>query len=75
MNRPAMRELFMAPRNFFRMREALLSLLSGDVFGRSPIRSRLMLFQAVYFIKTLALEVDRIVRRPDAMPVIASEKG
>ena len=50
-NTPAMRDLFMAPRNFFRMREALLSLLSGDVFGRSPIRSRLLLFKAVFNIK------------------------
>ena len=33
-NTPAMRDLFMAPRNYFRMQEALLSLLSGDVFRR-----------------------------------------
>jgi flavin-dependent dehydrogenase len=59
MNRPAMRELFMAPRNFFRMQEALLSLLSGDVFGRSPIRSRLRIFKIVYFIKSLALRMAR----------------
>ena len=56
MNRPAMRDLFMAPRNFFRMREALLSLLSGDVFGRSPIHARLKLFKAVYAIKSLLLK-------------------
>ena len=56
MNRPAMRELFMAPRNIFRMQEALLSLLSGDVFGHSPIRARLRMFKAVYFIKTLAMK-------------------
>ena len=47
-----MRDLFMEPRNFFRMREAVLSLLSGDVFDHSPIRSRLLLFKAVYYIKT-----------------------
>jgi flavin-dependent dehydrogenase len=56
MNRPAMRELFMAPRNLFRMQEALLSLLSGDVFGHSPIRTPLMLFKVVYFIKALLLK-------------------
>jgi flavin-dependent dehydrogenase len=56
MNRPAMRQLFMAPRNYFRMREALLALLSGDVFGRSPIEGPLMLFKGVYFLKSLFLK-------------------
>lgn len=59
MNRPAMRELFMAPRNFFRMQEALLSLLSGDVFGNSPIRVPLMLFKGVYYIKAFMLRQAR----------------
>jgi flavin-dependent dehydrogenase len=57
MTRPAMRDLFMNPRNFFRIQEALLSLLSGDVFGDSPIRPRLMLFKGIYFLKTLALKL------------------
>ena len=30
---PAMRDLFMSPRNWFRMEEAVLSLLAGDIFG------------------------------------------
>jgi flavin-dependent dehydrogenase len=50
-NTPAMRDLFMAPRNFFRMQEALLALLSGDAFGRSPIHLRLLLFKTVFRIK------------------------
>ena len=54
-NRPAMRELFMAPRNYLRMQEALLSLLSGDVFNHSPIRLRLMLFKGVFHIKSFLL--------------------
>jgi hypothetical protein len=45
----------MVPRNFFRMQEAMLSLLSGDVFHRSPIRSRLLLFKGVYYIKSFAM--------------------
>ncbi len=57
MTRPAMRDLFMNPRNFFRIQEALLSLLSGDVFGPSPIRPRLLLFRGIYFIKTLMLRL------------------
>lgn len=47
------RALFMAPRNIFRVEEAVLSLLAGDVFGRSPIRSRLLLFKAFYYIASL----------------------
>ena len=58
-NRPAMRSLFMAPRNFFRMQEAMLSLLSGDVFHRSPIHSRLLLFKGLFYIKSFFLRAAR----------------
>ena len=58
-NTPAMRDLFMAPRNYFRMQEALLSLLSGDVFDHSPIRSRLLLFKAVFHIKSFFMRQAR----------------
>ena len=58
-NTPAMRDLFMAPRNYFRMQEALLSLLSGDVFDRSPIRSRLLLFKVVFHIKSFFMRQAR----------------
>jgi flavin-dependent dehydrogenase len=62
-NTPAMRDLFMAPRNFFRMQEAMLSLLSGDVFDRSPIHSRLMLFKAIFYIKSFIFQqADRFAR-------------
>jgi flavin-dependent dehydrogenase len=51
--RPAFRHLFMAPRNYFRIEEAVLSLLAGDVYGRSPIGSRLLLFKALYYVTSL----------------------
>lgn len=54
-NTPAMRDLFMAPRNHFRMQEAMLSLLSGDVFADSPIHSRLLLFKGVFYLKTFIM--------------------
>jgi flavin-dependent dehydrogenase len=54
-NTPAMRDLFMTPRNFFRMQEAMLSLLAGDVFDRSPIHFRLLLFKGVFYIKSFAM--------------------
>ncbi len=49
---PVFRDLFMSPRNFFRMEEAVLSLLAGDVFGGSPIRSRLLIFKALYYLRS-----------------------
>lgn len=47
---PAMRDLFMAPRNVMRMKEALLSLLAGDIFGRTPIWRSLYLFKGLYYL-------------------------
>jgi len=49
---PAIRSLFMAPRNYFRIEEAVLSLLAGDIDAKSPIRSRLALFKALFYLKT-----------------------
>ncbi|WP_230970483.1 NAD(P)/FAD-dependent oxidoreductase [Nitrogeniibacter aestuarii] len=46
---PNMRELFMQPRNLLRMQEALLSLLAGDIFGKTPIWPSLYAFKALYF--------------------------
>ena len=51
---PAIRHLFMAPRNYFRLVEAILALLAGDISGKSPIRFRLFLFKALYYAVTLA---------------------
>jgi 2-polyprenyl-6-methoxyphenol hydroxylase-like FAD-dependent oxidoreductase len=51
---PVMRELFLGPRNLLRMEEALLSVLAGDIFGRTPIWGRLRLFKALYYAASLA---------------------
>jgi flavin-dependent dehydrogenase len=51
---PTMRELFLGPRNIFRMQEALLSVLAGDIFGRTPIWTSLRLFKALYFVISVA---------------------
>jgi flavin-dependent dehydrogenase len=56
---PAIRNLFMAPRNFLRMEEAVLALLSGDVGSKSPIRPRLALFKGLYYAHTFASAVAR----------------
>ena len=51
---PTMRELFMYPRNPLRMKEALLSLLAGDIYGGTPFRLSLRALKAVYYLDSLA---------------------
>lgn len=51
---PTMRDLFMSPRNTFRVREALLSVLAGDIFGTTPIWRSLLIFKAIYYLTSLA---------------------
>jgi flavin-dependent dehydrogenase len=58
---PTMRELFLGPRNVLRMEEALLSLLAGDIFGRTPIWKSLRLFKALYYIISAA-NLGRTIR-------------
>ena len=50
---PTMRNMFMGPRNIFRVKEALLSVLAGDVFGKTPIRGPLLLFKGLYYAESL----------------------
>jgi flavin-dependent dehydrogenase len=70
---PAMRDLFMGPRNILRMKEALLGLLAGDIYGSTPIWSSLRAFKAVYYIASLANLKRSIValrrRRLNIQPV------
>ena len=50
---PVMHKMFMNPRNAFRMEEAVLSLLSADVFDKTPIRFPLAVFKTIYWIATI----------------------
>jgi flavin-dependent dehydrogenase len=50
---PTMREMFMGPRNALRMKEALLSLLAGDIFDATPIWRSLRAFKLTYLILSL----------------------
>ncbi len=69
-NRPAIRSLFMAQGHPpLRMREAVLGLLAGDVFRPSPIHARLALFKAVYYLKTLAAGLERVMTRNETRPM------
>lgn len=50
---PTIREMFMDPRNPLRVKEALLSLLSGDIYGRTPIWASLRALKAIYYLMSV----------------------
>lgn len=47
---PAFRNLFMAPKNTFRIQEGVMSVLAGDVFGKTPTTRPILLFKFFYFL-------------------------
>ena len=47
---PTMRDMFMAPSNVWRVKEALLSMLAGDIFGKTPIWRSLAALKAIFYI-------------------------
>jgi flavin-dependent dehydrogenase len=54
MNQPAMRNLFMAPRNILGIEKAVLSMLAGDVYRKVPFDFQLFLFKILYYINFIA---------------------
>ncbi|MBK7264534.1 MAG: tryptophan 7-halogenase [Rubrivivax sp.] len=54
MTNPAMRGLFMQPRNPLGAKSAVLSVLAGDIYGRMPFKPSLWLFKLIYWCSTLA---------------------
>lgn len=61
---PTMRDLFMAPRNDLRMKEAMLGLLAGDIYGNTPIWRSLRAFKGIYYIfSTLNLKRSLLAMR------------
>lgn len=50
---PIMRDFFMYPKNIFRVKEALLSVLAGDIFGKTPIWRSIKMFKLLYYIANL----------------------
>ncbi len=47
---PTMREFFMSPQNPFRVKEALVSLLAGDIHGKTPIWPSIRMLKAIYYL-------------------------
>jgi len=52
MTNPIMRDLLMNPRNPLRVREAVLSLLAGDIYGSTPIWGSLAVFKLIYYVSS-----------------------
>lgn len=50
---PAMRNLFNNPRNFFQVEDAVISMLSGDVFANKRVDRRLIVFKLIYAVSWL----------------------
>ncbi|MDO9357782.1 MAG: NAD(P)/FAD-dependent oxidoreductase [Polaromonas sp.] len=50
---PTMRDLFMAPSNVYRVKEALLSVLAGDIFGKTPIWRSVRVLKGIFYIASL----------------------
>ncbi|MBS0507988.1 MAG: tryptophan 7-halogenase [Proteobacteria bacterium] len=53
MTNPIMRDFFMYPKNVLRVKEALLSVLAGDVYGGTPIWRSLLAFKGLYYAANL----------------------
>jgi len=49
-----MRDLFMAPSDKLDMKKALLSVLAGDIFGKTRIKPGLYAFRVAYYLFSLA---------------------
>ncbi|MBU2804653.1 hydroxylase, partial [Acidithiobacillus ferridurans] len=52
-SQPAMRDMFMRSSNVLRAREAVLSVLAGDIFRKTPIWPSLAVFKGIYYLSSL----------------------
>ena len=71
-NTPVLRDMFMEPRNRFRMRDGLVSLLAGNTRGGLRVRLPILAFKSAYHALSLAyrfgyrLQEGRLVPAPAA---------
>jgi flavin-dependent dehydrogenase len=52
---PAIRNIFMNPQNVWRMQEALLSILAGDLFRDTPVGPRMLGFKFIYYCNCIGI--------------------
>ena len=65
--RPALRMLFMAPSDRFRMRDGVVSLLAGNLSGTWDLVIPVLTFKSVYFALSLLPRLG-FKRPPDDVP-------
>ena len=53
MTNPALREMLMHPANPWRVKDALMSLLAGDIYGSTPIWRSLRVLKGIYYLMSL----------------------
>ncbi|MEO5671282.1 MAG: NAD(P)/FAD-dependent oxidoreductase [Ramlibacter sp.] len=51
---PIMRDMLMKPGNIFRVKEALISMLAGDIYGKTPIWGSIRILKGIYYMLSLA---------------------
>ncbi len=71
-NTPALRLLFMAPRNMFRMRDGLVSLLAGNLRGTWSAVLPVLAFKSIYYATTLLLRLGLHAPPPRAPVQLAA---
>ena len=54
MTNPTLRDFFMYPINPFRVKEALMSMLAGDIHGQTPIWRSLRILKGFYYLTCAA---------------------
>ncbi|HSS46038.1 MAG TPA: NAD(P)/FAD-dependent oxidoreductase [Burkholderiales bacterium] len=52
---PAMRYMFMNPANIFGTKEGLISLLAGDIFGRTAVYRKILMFKLFYYLFSIRM--------------------
>lgn len=60
---PAMTNLLRHPNDSFQVVQAVTSMLAGDVYGSGPVRRRLWLFKAIYYVAALSDWRDVVAAR------------
>jgi flavin-dependent dehydrogenase len=53
-NTPGLHDVFMNPNNRFRLRDALLSVLAGNIFLRARLAMRLLVLKVLYYLFSAA---------------------
>jgi flavin-dependent dehydrogenase len=69
---PALAWLFANPRNVLRVEEAMVSMLSGHVFGARQTLRRLRVFKVLYYLTSIAMWRDTLRHRRELRALGAS---